>query len=191
MNSMIVVNPQGRVVEHVDKVHLYHSDKTWANAGAKFKCIESVEGLPTSPVGFGICMDINPADFKAPPEEFEFANFHRKKGSKLLVFTSAWCKNHPSDQPEAFAEKSDAELSDETITSWLERLKPLHGRDVIFVCANRVGREKLSLMGRDSDLSNQFCGTSCVISLQDQRVLAKLSASEEDILIVETPIPDG
>ena len=191
VNSMIVTSPSGKLVEQVDKVHLYESDKTWAEPGDGFKSVQTVEGLPVSPVGFGICMDINPADFKAPPEKFEFANFHLQRGSKLLVFTSAWCKNHPDDQAEAFAEKSDQELSRETINAWLSRLRPLHGKEVIFVCANRVGKEELRLLGRDTDLSNQFCGTSCVISLRDQKVVKHLSASEEDILVADIPIPGG
>ena len=189
VNSMIVTSPRGKV-EHIDKVHLYESDKTWAEPGDGFKSIE-VEGLPVSPVGFGICMDINPADFKAPPEKFEFANFHLQRKSKLLVFTSAWCKNHPDDQAEAFAEKTDEELSKETIDAWMSRLRPLHGKEVIFVCANRVGKEELRLLGRDTNLCNQFCGTSCVISLQDQTVVKHLSASEEDILVADIPIPGG
>ncbi|CAE7447742.1 nta1 [Symbiodinium necroappetens] len=191
LNSMIVTSPRGKVVEAVDKVHLYESDKTWAEPGDGFKSVETVEGLPVSPVGFGICMDINPADFKAPAEKFEFANFHLQHNSKLLVFTSAWCKNHPDDKPEAFAEKSDAELSQETIDAWLNRLRPLHGKRVIFVCANRVGKEELRLLGRDTDLCNQFCGTSCVISLEDQTVVKHLSASEEGILIADIPVPCG
>lgn len=172
----------------VEKVHLYHSDKTWAAKGQDFQCLPEVDGLPISPVGFGICMDINPEDFKAPPESFEFANFHLKSGTKLLVFTSAWCKNHPDDSPEAFTTKSDEELSRETLETWLKRLQPLHGKDVFFVCADRVGSEPLSLLGHTTDLENQFCGTSCVIDLRTQRVLEKLSASEEGLLITEIPL---
>ena len=41
--------------------------RTWAENGETFVCREHMEGLPPeiSPVGFGICMDINPKDFKA------------------------------------------------------------------------------------------------------------------------------
>ena len=187
LNSMLVFDQRGKLVTNVEKVHLYHSDKTWAAKGSDFQCLESVDGLPINPVGFGICMDINPEDFKAPPESFEFANFHLKSGTKLLVFTSAWCKNHPDDAPEAFTTKSDEELSKETLDTWLNRLQPLHGKDVLFVCADRVGREPLSLLGHSTDLENQFCGTSCVIDLRTKQVLEKLSASEEGLLITEIP----
>ncbi|CAJ1327887.1 unnamed protein product [Effrenium voratum] len=190
VNSMLVVGPKGTFVTRVDKVHLYESDKTWAEPGKSFKSLERVEGLPIAPVGFGICMDINPLDFKNPPEMFEFANFHREKGSRLLIFTSAWCKNHPDDSPEAFRAMSDQDLSRETLNTWLRRLGPLHGREVYFVCANRVGREPLELLGRNTELQNQFCGTSCVISLRDQQVLEQLSASEEGLLIADIPIPE-
>lgn len=70
-------------------------------------------------------------------------------------------KNHPDDSPEAFTYKSDEELSQETLDTWMRRLQPLHGREVFFVCADRVGAEPLSLLGHSTDLKNQFCGTSC------------------------------
>ena len=60
--------------------------------------------------------------------------------------------------------KSDEELSQETLDTWMRRLQPLHGREVFFVCADRVGFEPLSLLGHSSGLKNQFCGTSCVAS---------------------------
>jgi len=40
--------------------------------------LESVDGLPINPVGFGICMDINPEDFKVW-ERFLSAIFLEKK----------------------------------------------------------------------------------------------------------------
>ena len=54
-------------------------DKTWAEEGQGFEVMDLQ--LPREPdrvikVGNGICMDINPYDFKADFELFEFANFH-------------------------------------------------------------------------------------------------------------------
>eukprot|EP00931_Biecheleriopsis_adriatica_P111084 TRINITY_DN85426_c0_g1_i1.p1 TRINITY_DN85426_c0_g1~~TRINITY_DN85426_c0_g1_i1.p1 ORF type:complete len:299 (+),score=47.29 TRINITY_DN85426_c0_g1_i1:68-964(+) len=186
LNSMIVVSPRGKLVNTIDKHHLYTSDKTWAEAGECFVSLEKVPGLRLAPVGFGICMDINPREFEVPPEICEFASFHLDAGSKLIVFSSAWCRNHPDDLRASVA--SDEQVSAETIQSWMKRLQPLRGKDVYFVCADRVGEEDLTLLGKNTDMRTQFCGTSCVISLKDGSVLKALSAREEGILVVDIPL---
>ncbi|CAE8581722.1 unnamed protein product [Polarella glacialis] len=198
LNSMVVAGPDGQLVDTIDKTHLYATDKTWAEAGDGFQSRYVVPGLPIGPVGFGICMDINPRDFQvprpyfqAPPDDYEFAMYHLNAGSRLIVFSSAWCRNHPDDVPEAYVEKDDAQVSAETLSAWLRRLEPLRGQDVHFVCADRVGEEPLRLLGKDSELRTRFSGTSCVISLKDASVLKALSASEEGILVVDIPLSGG
>ncbi|CAE8649223.1 unnamed protein product [Polarella glacialis] len=109
LNSMVVAGPDGQLVDTIDKTHLYATDKTWAEAGDGFQSRYVVPGLPIGPVGFGICMDINPRDFQAPPDDYEFAMYHLNAGSRLIVFSSAWCRNHPDDVPEAYVEKDDAQ----------------------------------------------------------------------------------
>jgi len=188
LNSMVVASPGGELVDIIDKHHLYATDKTWAEAGTSFRSLGSVPGLPLGPVGFGICMDINPYEFQVPDEDYEFAKFHLEKGSRLIVLSSAWCRNHPDDLPSAFVDKTDEQVSEETLNSWLRRLYPLLGKDVYFVVADRVGEEALELLGKDTDQRTRFCGTSCVISLKDKRVLKALSASEEAVLVVDVPL---
>eukprot|EP00959_Pyramimonas_sp_CCMP1952_P467215 9491232-Pyramimonas_sp.AAC.1 len=85
--------------------------------------------LYTSPdrplyVGLGICMDINPYEFKAPFSAFEFANFHREQGTQLILFSSAWCNSHPDDTLDRKRTPPDMM---ETLNYWLNRLRPLIG----------------------------------------------------------------
>mmetsp|Transcript_102673 Transcript_102673/g.329059 ORF Transcript_102673/g.329059 Transcript_102673/m.329059 type:complete len:367 (-) Transcript_102673:2-1102(-) len=209
-NSMLVVGPDGEVLDTYDKHFLYVSDRTWAEPGEGFRSLDALPGIPLRPIGLGICMDINPQDFKAPRDAFEFAMYHKEAGSRLIVFCSAWCTNHPDDPPEAFQSPlPDAYVFNETVRYWLKRLSPLAGQDVFFVCADRVGEEDLSLLGpRGASAAaaaggsagaealegtvrstrNRFCGCSCVLSLSDGRTLGALGATEEGVLVVDIPV---
>eukprot|EP00418_Pyrodinium_bahamense_P023327 CAMPEP_0179145928 /NCGR_PEP_ID=MMETSP0796-20121207/70440_1 /TAXON_ID=73915 /ORGANISM="Pyrodinium bahamense, Strain pbaha01" /LENGTH=211 /DNA_ID=CAMNT_0020846369 /DNA_START=45 /DNA_END=680 /DNA_ORIENTATION=- len=151
---------------------------------------QEAAGIPVGPVGFGICMDINPREFKAPFDAYEFASHHQQAGSRLIVFCSAWCANHPDDPPQSCTRKADEQVSCDTLDYWLRRLQPLWGSDVHFVCADRVGEEELSLLGRfPNDVRrNRFCGCSCVISLSNRIVLGALGPSEEGVLVVDIPV---
>jgi len=190
-NSLFVAGPDGKHICTYDKHFLYESDKTWAEAGTGFRSLRRLPGVPVS-VGLGICMDINPREFQAPSDAFEFARYHRRCGSRLIVFSSAWCTNHPDDPPERFVRKADDEVRAETMKYWIGRLQPLIGKDVHFVCADRVGEEDLALMGRPADgRRNRFCGCSCVISLASKptpSVMGALDPNEEGVLVVDIPL---
>jgi hypothetical protein len=43
----------------------------------------------------GVCMDINPCDFRAPWEAFEFASSVLVHQSTLILFSSAWNDHNP------------------------------------------------------------------------------------------------
>ena len=77
----MVVDPTGTFVKSYKKHFLYETDKTWAEEGPGFDSLELK--LPRVDyivrVGHGICMDINPWEFKAEYELFEFANYHLKQ----------------------------------------------------------------------------------------------------------------
>jgi protein N-terminal amidase len=76
----MVINPAGEFVKSYKKHFLYETDKTWAEEGPGFDHLDLK--LPRSDkvirIGHGICMDINPWEFKADFEKFEFANYHRE-----------------------------------------------------------------------------------------------------------------
>ena len=76
-----------------------------------------------------------------------------------------------------------------TLEAWVARLKPLLGRDAFFVCADRVGVEALALLGGGrTEGETLFCGSSCVVSLREPRVVAALGASEEGVLVTDVPV---
>ncbi len=80
-NSQLVVNPSGEFVKSYKKHFLYDTDKSWAEPGPAFDTMELY--LPRNPekvikIGHGICMDINPWEFKSEFEKFEFGNYHRE-----------------------------------------------------------------------------------------------------------------
>lgn len=52
----------------------------------------------------------------------------------MLLFASAWTNNHPDDDPATVAPVDPRRV----LEYWLNRLEPLVGSDVHFVCANRV-----------------------------------------------------
>ncbi|ETV69455.1 hypothetical protein, variant 2 [Aphanomyces astaci] len=87
-NSMMVLSPDGTVVFNYRKTFLYETDKSWATAGSGFGnwyCPWLAQQL-----SFGICMDINPCDFTAPYESYEFASSVVTAKSSLVLFSSAW-----------------------------------------------------------------------------------------------------
>ena len=64
----MVINPQGEFVKSYKKHFLYDTDKTWAEPGPGFDTMELY--FPRNPdykvkIGHGICMDINPWEFKS------------------------------------------------------------------------------------------------------------------------------
>ena len=67
-NSQQVISPNGEYVKNYRKHFLYKIDKTWASEGPAFDTFEFK--LPRSDaiikIGHGICMDIEPWEFKAP-----------------------------------------------------------------------------------------------------------------------------
>lgn len=173
-NAMMVVSPTGELVCNPRKTFLYETDKVWATAGAGF----STWHCPwlDKTISFGICMDINPHEFTAPFDAFEFATHVVAHGSDLVLFACAWC-DHDRTETETYP----------TLSYWATRLTPvvraLQERAFAkpachFLCANRVGDENGTL----------FVGASCAMSLEEPAVLAHASRTEECVLRVEIPL---
>ena len=72
-------------------------------------------------------MDINPYEYQ-DSSKFEFARFHLKQGTRLLILMANWLQ-------------STASLS-AVHNYWVNRLMPLSETDCHFVCCNRIGKEK-------------------------------------------------
>lgn len=75
------MSPEGIYVKSYKKHFLYDTDKTWADEGPEFESMDLKLHRRTDgkiiKVGHGICMDINPYNFTADYEDFEFANYHK------------------------------------------------------------------------------------------------------------------
>ncbi|KAJ3306554.1 Carbon-nitrogen hydrolase [Kappamyces sp. JEL0829] len=180
-NSLALVDPQGRVRCVYDKTHLYELDEKWAEEGSGFMSYR-IEDDPASSlgrellVGFGICMDLNPYQFRAPFESFEWASWHAHNGSQLLVCSMAWClhKDDPRDEHHV--------ISSDTLNYWAQRSLPLiqkskTGDDIYMIVSNRVGVEQ----------GSRFVGTSCVLrySQEKARLVASLGVDDEAVLVVD------
>lgn len=155
-NAMLVCGPDGEVLERYNKHFLYDVDKVWASEGEGFKAI-TLPHLGNLKVGLGICMDINPYEFRANFGAFEFASFMKAEQVDVIVFCSNWCSAHPSDSEDRRFAPINME---ETLEYWVVRMSPLLETRVSFLCADRIGSEN----------GVQFCGCSCAINLQDIRV---------------------
>ncbi|KAL1916150.1 uncharacterized protein VTP21DRAFT_6154 [Calcarisporiella thermophila] len=110
-NSICLVDRTGQLVTNYQKSFLFETDERWASEGPGFRSVDVKE---LGRVGIGICMDLNPYKFQAPFHAFEFARFHRVKGSRLLLCSMAWLK-----QPEEEAdEDKHGDASDDEIESY-------------------------------------------------------------------------
>uniref|UniRef100_A0A7S4FQZ3 CN hydrolase domain-containing protein n=1 Tax=Eutreptiella gymnastica TaxID=73025 RepID=A0A7S4FQZ3_9EUGL len=174
-NSMLIVGPDGNVLERYHKHFLYTTDETWATPGDEFKTVTLPSGVK---VGMAICMDINPHKFEAPWEAYELANHCLKEKVQVVVFCSNWCNCHPDDPMHV---KNAAPELAETLEYWVARMKPLIGHDVYFVAADRVGKESLSPLGKEGKTT--FCGGSSVISLKEPRLLKYMDCFTEGLLV--------
>mmetsp|Transcript_14422 Transcript_14422/g.12697 ORF Transcript_14422/g.12697 Transcript_14422/m.12697 type:complete len:112 (+) Transcript_14422:360-695(+) len=91
-------------------------------------------------VGNGICMDINPYQFKSEFEKMEFANYHNDNNVEVILFSSNWVDSSLDDV------EDPAAVSD-TLNYWAMRLipflKPKEKKGArYFACSNRIGEEK-------------------------------------------------
>ena len=168
VNAQLVVGPDGRVERRYAKHFLYETDETWAEAGREgfLGGLES-PWLPSGVTyGLGICMDINPCEFKAPFDAYELATAHKARGTRLILFSSAW--THLKDDTRAMDDPRA------TASYWAARLAPLLGTGAVFVCADRVGAE--------GDV--EFVGSSCVIELAErQRCVGLMGTRNEGVLV--------
>ena len=204
-NALCVVGPDGNTIATYHKTFLYVVDKTWADEGDGFLSVD----IPIDVVGtkgkgtagdasnssaldseskkpknqkqliratLGICMDINPREFTAPWDDYELANAVVNHKSSLLLFASAWTNNHPDDDPSSVTPVDRIEV----VTYWLNRLFPLIGKDVHFVCANRIGEEN----------GIMFTGCSCVLELRKPRLVGSLGPGDVGVLVEEIEMRD-
>ena len=186
-NSQVAVSPAGVVVANHRKKHLFATDKTWAAEGACWTTarVVSRSGAKAVKALLGVCMDINPWEFRAPFDAWEFARaaLQATPPCRLLLFSSAWCDRSPEDPPDYVPPPTDA---DDTLSYWAARLRPLAEAPTpfYFVCADRIGQEG----------STNFCGCSCVMQLGSAdgkpraKLLDALGIDEEGLLLQDIEV---
>lgn len=196
-NSLLMVSC-GRVLQVYHKNFLYETDYRWAASGGEFKSTTvsyQEDGLyqfgSETKLGFGICMDINPKDFE--PERYrryEFASYHYANNSKLLIMSMNWLtherqpvitdKNHYEHgahtvKGQCTDDSDENECIIESLSYWVERLKPLWGKDVKVLISNRIGQEKETV----------FVGCSCILDMKKPLVLKCLGRTYEGLLLYD------
>ena len=146
-NSLVTVSPDGEILAHYRKTHLYYTDELWAeesptkwlttdlplrhsSSSSSFSSSSSSSSSSRSPqsqtkTAFAICMDLNPHKFTAPWESYELATHARSSGAELLVCSMAWLSR--LEREELLAEDVRELPDTETVGYWLGRLQPLCG----------------------------------------------------------------
>lgn len=126
-------------------------------------------------------MDLNPKNFVAPFEEYEFANHVLDSGSSLAVVPMAWLT---MQTPESIIEQAQVPDAD-TLAYWIRRLQPVLERstvvpgETIFVTCNRIGFEGDAV----------FAGTSTIVGIErgNVKVYGCLGRGTEDLLVCDVP----
>ncbi|KAM0705326.1 hypothetical protein Q7P35_008116 [Cladosporium inversicolor] len=198
-NSTVTVSPTGDILANYRKSFLYYTDESWAAEGDTGFFCESLGSL--GKVSLGICMDINPYQFEAPWDKYEFATHALTGGAKLVVMSMAWLTSLPKEEMALQPE----EPALETVSYWLQRFSPLMeasltgGEDVVVVFSNRVGNEVnelRELTTRNGQIiplgeSVSYAGSSCAVRFSGGRVsiLDMMGKGEEGLLILDTKDP--
>ncbi|GES96651.1 carbon-nitrogen hydrolase [Rhizophagus clarus] len=193
-NSICFIDPYGKLIETYQKSHLYSTDESWAEEGPGFRSI-NVPNL--GKIGFGICMDINPYQFKASFREYEFANYHVQQQTDIILCSMAWLQSS-CDESQSLNSDDNDEPSYSTINYWCSRLLPYftdseayrnvfqtspqnsgQKRNVLFVACNRTGTEN----------GVCFAGSSSVLLLTSKRpiILRSLKSKEEAVMVIDVP----
>lgn len=140
-NSAILTSPSGTPLHTFRKHFLFNDDERWCEAGAGFQYID----IPLTPsstirVAVGICMDINPYQFKSDFELYEFASWCVDHQVDMVVLPMAWLCSTDTGKGEAEEPHLDV------VNYWAARFAPLmergeQGNKVILIACNRTGTE--------------------------------------------------
>ena len=101
-NSTVTVGPDGKILAHYRKTHLYYTDETWAHESDTGWLTTNLPLLPLHngdnnlPTAFGICMDLNPHLFTAPWKAYEFASHALRTNAHLVILSTAWTLAAPT-----------------------------------------------------------------------------------------------
>jgi predicted amidohydrolase len=174
-NAAVLVDSRGNVIHEYQKHHMFETDSRWGcTSGPGFSSTTlEVDGQRTR-LSVGICMDLNPWEFKAPFEAYEYANYILEEDISLILVPMAWLLPAEKDP-------TSLEPSQSTLIYWVGRLHPLidDSRVRTVVICNRTGREGNAV----------YAGTSCVLRIgKGEVVVLGHMGREEGILDVNVAL---
>ncbi|CAO1625819.1 unnamed protein product [Sympodiomycopsis kandeliae] len=168
-NSAILTSPTGELLHSFRKHFLFTDDKIWCQEGPGFQSLT----LKDAKIGIGICMDLNPYEFKTDFERYEFGTWCADQDIRVILMPMAWLSSGSS--------KGDIDI--DTIEYWAQRCQPLwkegeKENKTWLVTANRTGSE--------GDVT--FAGSSAVLQFQNAKqptLLAVMGRDEERVMTYE------
>jgi len=124
----------------------------------------------------GICMDINPYQFTAEWNKYEFAHHVMESRAQLVILSMAWLTRLSPQELTELPLRPD----NDTFSYWIERFFPLQvagGGPIFIVLANRCGVERGAC----------YAGTSSVISFRNGKgcIYDILGKYDEQCLVVD------
>ena len=192
-NSTVTVAPNGQILAHYRKTHLYYTDETWAQESPEgwlstpLKLAPKTESEKVVQASFGICMDLNPYQFTASWEAYEFCGHALAKESEVVVLSMAWLTRLPEEDLLEQAEEPDLN----TLSYWIERMKPLVDgeKEIIVVCANRSGIEPgKNPIGEEEGV--RYAGSSWVgtVGMGVVRIWQITGKAVEEVIVADTKV---
>jgi len=168
-NTAVFVDREGNVVHQYHKHFLFSTDYKWGcqpGPGFSWKHLRCGDEIVRTSIG--ICMDLNPKEYLAPFDIFEYATFLLENDVRLIILPMAWL----------LPVGADRKLSSvSSVEYWITRLGPLIGDEqvrTVIVC-NRTGEEEDAV----------YAGTSCVLQIGKGHIrVVSMLAREEEVLTV-------
>jgi len=159
---------------------MFETDYKWGcTAGPAFRCFEWTVAGVSIRTSIGICMDLNPWEFRAPFNAFEYAKFILENDVTLILIPMAWLLPRSIDDEEQDKYEEDDHPSHHTLQYWIGRLQPLIASDTyrtVIIC-NRTGHEEGGAV---------YAGTSCVLRFGKGEVsILGLLGRQEGVLTVD------
>jgi protein N-terminal amidase len=151
-NTAILVDATGVTLHEYHKHHMFETDYHWGcTPGPGFRVTSIPLDVRLVRTSVGICMDLNPREFQAAFDLYEFANFILTNDVELVLLPTAWLL------PEEYYEDDRGGPSMTTLTYWIRRLYPLinDARIRTVVIGNRTGKEEGAV----------YAGTSCAFKV--------------------------
>ncbi|RLV95755.1 amidase [Spathaspora sp. JA1] len=216
-NSCAMFNRNGQLIHNYRKTFLYETDEIWGANENKHKGFQGIEvdfgENSSTKVNFGICMDLNPYQFKAPFNDYEFSSSCYNQRSQLIICPMAWLSPKSPSIIKSIELADRVELAttlklpnlpnQETINYWILRFFPYishkysfmpkwFSKPVNVLCCNRVGVEEDIVYGGSSSIiqfnNNGEYNDEFNQNNKSVNVLGSLSEIQEGILIKEIEI---